>query len=481
MTETTRLRPYELPAHGFIKEPSLKFHPQRADDTNEHPLQGLCKFGPYSRPVLGAVSDPIRVALVTPTDGVQQVNGLFAELDRRHSPRERGVYLVEFGGFSATFGVRVILGEEPRIILPTSVDQEIENSAAPHSVLAAHLARAVNALQTQRSEFDILLIYLPQRWQPCFTGGPNDDFDLHDFVKSHTASAGIPAQIVREDRALAYPCRCSVMWRFSIALYCKAGGIPWKLAYMEPDTAYIGLGYAVKYDERGEPTFLTTCSQVFDHDGTGLEFLAYETRDMTVERENPFLTRGEMYRVMARSLSLYQHRHGGHSPRAVVIHKLHPFKRHEADGCFDAFRAVESVDLVQIQKDALWRGAHLDPPRVPDKEKSRPGYACRRGSYFLLSDREALLWTQGNVPQARRDFFKEMKGTPRPLLLRRFAGHGPFSETCRQILALTKMNWNNDALYDRLPVTLRFASVLAQTLKRMPSLTSKPYPFRLFM
>ncbi len=185
---------------------------------------------------------------------------------------------------------------------------------------------------------------------------------------------------------------------------------------------------------------------------------------------------------MARSLSLYQHRNAGRPPRVVVVHKLHPYRDGEVDGCFDAFRVAESVELVQIQKDTLWRGAHLDPPKVPEREKNRPGYACRRGSYRLLGGDEALLWSQGNVPQAgNRDFFKEMKGTPHPILIRRFAGHGPFYETCRSILALTKMDWNNDALYDRLPVTLSFASLLARTLKRMPSLTSKPYPFRLFM
>lgn len=166
---------------------------------------------------------------------------------------------------------------------------------------------------------------------------------------------------------------------------------------------------------------------------------------------------------------------------SLNMDKVLPFTRDEIDGCFDAFRSVPAIELLQIQKDAIWRGVHLDPPRSGRHEKSHPGYACHRGSYLQLGDSEVLLWTQGNVPQGDRDFFKEMKGTPKPLLIRRFAGQGPFSESCRTILGLTKMDWNNDALYDRLPVTQSFASVLAETLKRMPSLTSKPYPFRLFM
>jgi argonaute-like protein implicated in RNA metabolism and viral defense len=49
------------------------------------------------------------------------------------------------------------------------------------------------------------------------------------------------------------------------------------------------------------------------------------------------------------------------------------------------------------------------------------------------------------------------------------------------VLGLTKMNWNNDGLYDRLPVTLSYAQVLARTIKRMPQISSTPYQLRFFM
>jgi hypothetical protein len=348
--------------------------------------------------------------------------------------------------------------------------------------LSASIARAVVSLQSRRTEFDVVLIYLPRRWEAAFTGGPGDDFDLHDFVKGLTASAAMPAQIILESGALEYRCRCSVMWRLGIALYCKAGGIPWKLANVDPESAYVGLGYAIRRNTADETKFITCCSQVFDSEGAGLEFIAYETGDVDVEGDNPFLSRIDMHRIMTRSLALYQGRHAGRSPKTIVVHKLQPFKRDEIDGCFDACRTIERIELVQIQQDAYWRGVHLDPPRVPEKEKSKPGYAVRRGSYLMLGGAEALLWTQGNVPQASgKDFFKEMKGTPAPLMVRRFTGHGPFFDICNGILGLTKMDWNNDALYDRLPVTLGYAKVLAQTLKRIGSLSSRPYPFRFFM
>jgi hypothetical protein len=88
--------------------------------------------------------------------------------------------------------------------------------------------------------------------------------------------------------------------------------------------------------------------------------------------------------------------------------------------------------------------------------------------------RTATLTGHGNFLQGK-------KGTPRPLLLTRHAGCGPLTDLAEQVLALSKMNWNNDALYDALPCTIRYAQILAKTLKHMPGLLPVPYDYRLFM
>jgi hypothetical protein len=445
----------------------------------------LINYGPYSRSLINTVIDPIRVAVITPSGTSQTVNRLLRELEQEHPPRERKAYLPKFLGFSRIFGVRVVRASGNVCIeLPPGVDDELLRSPTPHLVLAGKLTQALSSLRTNRSEFDVLLIYLPSRWQVGFKGGEDEDFDLHDYVKAITAASGIPTQITLEDSAMTYFCRCSVMWRLSIALYCKAGGVPWKLADSDPDTAYIGLSYAMRPVTDNKPRFVTCCSQVFDADGAGLEFIAYETDEVHIERENPFLSRSDMRRVMARSLALYQNRHAGRSPKRVVVHKSTEFKAEEVDGCFDAWRGSEGLDLVQIQQDVFWRGILIEPPRSKNTRKGIPaGYPCRRGTYLQLSGRDVLLWTQGNAPTAvgGQNFYKEGKSIPSPLLLTRYAGHGTWDEGCRHVLGLTKMDWNNDSLYDRLPVTLGYAKVLARTLKRMPQIAPKPYEFRFFM
>jgi argonaute-like protein implicated in RNA metabolism and viral defense len=83
--------------------------------------------------------------------------------------------------------------------------------------------------------------------------------------------------------------------------------------------------------------------------------------------------------------------------------------------------------------------------------------------------------------EENRPYFQGKRSTPRPIRLIRHAGHGPWDYTSRAALALSKMNWNNDALYDPLPVTMGYAQVLARVVKRMSGLGRVPYQFRFFM
>lgn len=471
-----------LPAHGRLAEPELLFHPERVEDRSPHPLLGLQQYGPFSRSLVNPVIDPIRLAVIAPHGELVRVRDFVAELDAHHVPRERRQYLPAFPGFNRVFGLRVVSEPSVEFELDAGLDSRLEASSSPHHLLQDALVRALGALQDQRSAFDIVLIYLPRRWERAFKSGEEEDFDLHDHVKAVSAMRGTPTQILLEDSAISYRCRASVMWRQGIALYAKAGGVLWKLAGAAPETAYIGLSYAYRPSAPAGGRFVTCCSQVFDSDGAGLEFLLYETGDAIVERRNPYLTRPEMRRVMARSLALYQKRHGGRAPGRVVVHKTTEFKRHEVEGCFDAFSTVAEVELVQIKQASPWRAVNLQRPSRGKKGVPSP-YPVERGSYLALGGRELLLWTQGNACDAvgGKNFFKEGKGIPSPVELVRFAGHGGWDESCRAVLGLSKMNWNNDGLYDRLPVTLGYAQILARVVKRMTHLGSRPYEFRFFM
>ncbi|MBI4538943.1 MAG: hypothetical protein HY704_05465 [Gemmatimonadetes bacterium] len=470
----------EIGPHVWLPEPPLAFHPDRTSDREVHPLRGLIRFGPHSG---GLVPDPIRVATIAPAGDSHHLYDFLKQLRTKAAPTERKDYLPEWPGFQRVFGLHMVAAAKGcHVELGNRLEAEIQESPTPHIVLAEHLVRAVHLLEAQRHEFDVLFIYIPQRWAPGYSGGADDDFDLHDYLKATTAARRLPIQIVREDKALAYSCRASVMWRIGIALYAKAGGVPWKLAETEPETAYIGISYAVRAPDSDLPRFVTCCSQVFDAEGSGLEFVAYDAHEVEVQRDNPFLSRSEMFRVMTRSMDLYRRRHAGRSPRRVMVHKTTEFKTDETDGCMEAFHLCESVDLVQVVEKVAWRGVRID--RSNDEQKGNPAaYPVQRGTLLGLSPRDALLWTHGDVSgiSERGSYFQGARSTPRPIRLVRHAGHGPWDDTARAVLGLSKMNWNNDALYDALPVTIGYASVLSGVVKRMPGLGSTPYQFRFFM
>lgn len=470
----------EIAPHIWLPEPKLAFHPERTSDRDVHPLCGLLRFGPYSS---GLVPDPIRVATLAPAGESERLYAFMRALNATSKPTERREYLPEWPGFHRVFGLHMRgAGRGCHIELDSQLQNDIEDSQSPHVVLAERLLRAIHSLEAHRSDFDVLFIYVPQRWAAGFTGGASDDFDLHDHIKAATAARRLPVQLLREDKALAYRDKASVMWRIGLALYVKAGGIPWKLADTDTETAHIGLSYAVRPVDSDRPRFVTCCSQVFDAEGAGLEFVAYDAHDVEVQRDNPFLSRAEMFRVMTRSLDLYRRRHAGRSPRRVMVHKTTEFKPEEINGAMEALHLSEAVDLMQVVEDVGWRGVRIEG-RAGDATGMPTAYPVSRGTVIGIGSREALLWTHGDVQgiAAGKPYFQGSRSTPRPLRLIRHAGHGPWDDTCRAALSLTKMNWNNDALYDPLPVTMSYAKVLARVVKRMTGLGSAPYQFRFFM
>ncbi len=374
----------QIAPHLWFPEAKLAFHPERAGDADTHPLRGLLRFGPYSS---GLVPDPIRVATIAPAGEGHQLYSFMKELNFQFEPTERKDYLPKWPGFRQVFKLDVRgAARGCHIELDVHIVQETKLLDPPHVVLATQLLRAIHTLEARRAEFDVIFIYIPTSWAAGYFGGSSEDFDLHDHLKAAAAARRIPIQLVREDRALAYPDRASVMWRIGLALYAKAGGVPWKLAEADPETAHIGISYAVRPVESDRSRFVTCCSQVFDDDGAGLEFVAYDAHEVEVQRDNPFLTRSEMFRVMTRSLDLYRRRHSGRTPRHVTVHKSTEFKADEIDGCMEALHLCEAVDLVQIVEDVGWRGVRIEKDRAGTKGLPA-AFPVARGSLIPLRAR----------------------------------------------------------------------------------------------
>lgn len=476
----------KLPPFTLLDEPLLSFSPADKAQADVHPLRGLLNFGPYSKGSFGGYTSQVRVATVGPESAFKQRGELMVSLRRAHQPSDRAEYVPPYPGFEALFRVELQAApsRDAHIRWPDDM-ADFPGGGDPASRLFQAIETALNRLELVRNEFDVVLVHFPDAWM---TTTRSKHFNAHDLLKALGAKRNIPTQVLN-DRVFTFKHTASRSWRLATALYVKAGGTPWKLAPLKgvpTDTAYIGLAYALRGDQR-DAHYVTCCSQVFDMDGGGMQFVAFEARDAidNIEdaRRNPFLSRDDMRAVLARSLALYQGRNGGNLPKRLVIHKTTAFKHEEIEGAFDALAGVSEIECIEVGAASCWRGVWLissdrtTPPTRPS------GYPVPRGTCVVRSGNSALVWVAGNAPlvSSKGDYYQGKKSIPKPVQLIRHAGKGPLELIAHEALAMTKMDWNNDALYDPMPVSIVYSQRLARTIANVPDLPGNVYPYRLFM
>lgn len=340
------------------------------------------------------------------------------------------------------------------------------------------MKRGIDYYSLHAADFDILVIFIPKDFAPFRTASViSPDFNLHDALKLYATEKGIKLQLIEEKSVNSYD-PCKVMWGLSTSLYAKATGVLWHPEAIQNDTAYIGISYAFSEEKR----ICIGCSQLFDSTGTGIRMVLRKINNpILLGRSNPYMREDDARSMMTELREQYYHSAPVNTLRRVVIHKTTPFIREEITGIMQAFSGIE-VELVQIQDYCSWRGIRFGA----DPGKTAYGFPVKRGMAVKLDRDSFLLWTHGCMihPELSgpHNYYKSSRGIPAPLLVRRFAGNASGDTLAKEILMLTKMNWNSgDSLYKTLPVTLDFAKVLARMSKQEEAIFDKAYDFRFFM
>jgi hypothetical protein len=141
-------------------------------------------------------------------------------------------------------------------------------------------------------------------------------------------------------------------------------------------------------------------------------------------------------------------------PQRVVIHKSSGWWLEEAAGCREALKSrVAKYDLVALQAQ--------DSVRLLPASK----YPALRGTRFTVGDLD-YLYTTGFVAE-----LGQFHGThvPSPIQIADHLGYDTPRETIlKEILVLTKMNWNSSRLGGLMPITLKFSRLVGEIMREIP-------------
>ena len=195
---------------------------------------------------------------------------------------------------------------------------------------------------------------------------------------------------------------------------------------------------------------------MFDERGEGLILRGARARESREDRR-PHLGVEDAYKLLSEALLLFRQQHR-HFPARVVLHKTSVFDAEEREGFGRALeeRGIDYVDMIFATK-------------TPTRLYRKGAYPPLRGTFMRLEDREAVIYTSGSI-----EFFRTSPGmyVPRPLLLRCQEMNQSLPFLAEEILALTKMNWNNTQFDGGEPITVRAARRVGDILKYVPDAQS---------
>lgn len=110
--------------------------------------------------------------------------------------------------------------------------------------------------------------------------------------------------------------------------------------------------------------------------------------------------------------------------------------------------------------------------------KTEGSYPIMRGNAFVVNERSAFLWSVGYVPKTQSTLSMEV---PNPIFIEVNKGEADIIQVLKDILALTKLNYNACIFADGAPVTLRFADKIGEILTASTDIKAPPLAFKYYI
>lgn len=236
-------------------------------------------------------------------------------------------------------------------------------------------------------------------------------------------------------------------WNITTTLYYKVGGIPWKLGYIREKVCYVGLVYK-KTDTREDNTNACCAAQMFLDSGDGMVFRGNLGPWYNPTTKEYHLRKKDAYELLTQSLEAFKEKSGSY-PDQIFIHARTNFNDDEWEGFSSAALGKATMVGIKIKSDGTFK-IYRDY-----------SYCVPRGTVLQVTEVQGYLWSRGFVPRLQTQMGLEI---PNPLKIEITRGAVEFETVCKDILALTKLNYNACIFGDGLPVTLRFANSIGEVL-----------------
>lgn len=267
-----------------------------------------------------------------------------------------------------------------------------------------------------------------------------------------------------------------IAWNFSVAQYYKTSScIPWAITNVDLNTIFIGISFHKVLNAENNK-LRSSVAQAFNRDGQGLIITGkqFEWDSRKTKVSAPHLTYLYAKDLIVKVLETYT-RVNGTVPKRIVVHKTTAFwdehinkEYAEANGILDGANEVVKgieVDLVAI------RSTKIKLLRNDGK------YPVLRGTFMRLDDFNGILYTTGYVP-----YYRTFPGVHVPMGLKiELIGESTLRQIAQEILALSKLNFNNCNYYNSLPITLLFSQKVGEIIQYLSPDTEPPNKYFYYM
>lgn len=305
------------------------------------------------------------------------------------------------------------------------------------------------------------------------------EINFHNQLKARMLAQHVVLQILRETtiaptdflNTFGKPKRrvddpSTIAWNLTTTAFFKAQGRPWQLDGVRPGVCYVGLVYKRLHQPKVDAN--ACCgAQMFLDSGDGVVFKGVEGNWYQAERKECHLSEEKAHSLMSLVIQTYREKHI-HPPTELFIHGRARFDDAEWRGFMSAVPPETQLYGIRIRRsldNKLYRADSTTP--------------VLRGIALVLYHRRALLWSRGFVPRLQTYPGWEV---PTPLDIEICRGEADIEQVLKDVLGLTKLNYNACIFGDGMPVTLRFANAVGEILTAVPSsINFKPLPFRFYI